>query len=89
MYTPKTGDIMKIHNWHGVILNIFTNEQDGKVLQVQTVRNVFRGYGPEFIEMAVAPDAIKLATKDDLDKEIAYITKIREIGLNKMLAVIK
>lgn len=89
MYIPKKGDIIRIHNWHGVVLNVFTDETGGRVLQVQTVRNVFRGYGPEFIEMAVAPDSIKPANRDDLDKEIKHFTKMREIGLNKMLEVIE
>jgi|GEM_PF-1268117 len=84
----KKGDIVKIHKWHEVVLNVFLDDAGGQVLQVQTVRNVFRGYGPEFIEMAVTPDAIELASREDLDKEIRYFTKMREIGLNKMLEVI-
>lgn len=88
MYEPKKGDIIKIHQWHGVILNVFEDEVGGQVLQVQTVRNVFRGYGPEFIELAIAPDSIKPASRADLDKEIKHFTKMREIGLNRMLAII-
>ena len=84
----KKGDIVKIHNWHGVVLNVFRDDTGGQVLQVQTVRNVFRGYGPEFIEVAVAPDAIEPASRDALDKEIKHFTKMREIGLNKMLEAI-
>ncbi len=88
MYTPHKGDIIKIHHWHGVVLNVFTDAEGGTVLQVQTVRNVFRGYGAEFIELAVAPDSIQPAGQDDLDKEIAYFTQMREMGLTRMLAAV-
>ena len=44
-YIPKAGDIIKMHNWHGVVIKVFKNEDEtGTVLQVQTARNVFRGY---------------------------------------------
>jgi hypothetical protein len=75
-----------MHNWHGVILKVFTGESGtGTVLQVQTARNVFRGYPPEFIELDQAPEAIAPATRADLESEIRYLQRMREIGLQQML----
>ena len=84
-YQPKVGDVIKMHSWHGVVLNVFTSETGGTVLQVQTARNVFRGYPPEFIEVEAAPDAIQLATRADLEDEISYLQRMRDIGLKQML----
>jgi hypothetical protein len=84
-YKPKAGDIIKMHSWHGVVLEIFTSETGRTVLQVQTARNVFRGYPPEFIEIEAAPEAITAATRADLDKEIKHLQSMREIGLQQML----
>lgn len=85
-FIPKAGDIIKMHAWHGVVMKVFRSEQDqGTVLQVQTVRNVFRGYPPEFIELDAAPDAVSPATRADLDREIQHLQQMREIGLQQML----
>jgi hypothetical protein len=84
-YQPKAGDIIKMHSWHGVVLKVFTNEAEGTVLQVQTARNVFRGYPPEFIEVDAAPEAITPATQADLEEEIKYLQRMREVGLQQML----
>lgn len=88
-YQPKAGDIIQMHNWHGVVLNVFFAETGGMVLQVQTVRNVFRGYPPEFIEVEAAPEAIRPATRADLEQEIAYLQRMREVGLQQMLESIR
>ena len=88
-YQPKVGDIIKMHNWHGVVLKVFVNDTGGLVLQVQTVRNVFRGYPPEFIEVEAAPEAITQATQADLEAEIDYWQRMREIGLKQMMDNIK
>lgn len=87
-YHPKVGDIIKMHSWHGVVLKVFTNPEGGTVLQVQTARNVFRGYPPEFIEIEAAPNAITPATRADLETEIRYLQRMREIGLQQMLAAV-
>lgn len=84
-YQPKAGDIIKMHSWHGVVLKVFTSETGQTVLQVQTARNVFRGYPAEFIELDIAPEAITPATRADLDKEISYLQQMREVGLKQML----
>jgi hypothetical protein len=88
-YKPKVGDIIKMHAWHGVVLNVFSSETGRTVLQVQTARNVFRGYPPEFIEVEAAPDAISPATRQDLEAEIDYLQRMREVGLRQMLDSIK
>lgn len=69
-YQSKVGDIIKMHSWHGVVLDVFTNEAGGTVLRVRTARNVFRGYPPEFIEVDLAREAITPASRADLEKEI-------------------
>ncbi|GAB4408918.1 MAG: hypothetical protein Fur0044_02380 [Anaerolineae bacterium] len=84
-YQPKAGDIIKMHSWHGVVLEVFTSKTGRTVLHVQTARNVFRGYPPEFIEVDVAPEAITPATRADLEKEIKHLQHMREIGLRQML----
>ncbi len=84
-YEPKAGDIIKMHSWHGVILEVFTSKTGQTVLKVQTARNVFRGYPPEFIEVEAAPEAITPATRADLEKENKHLQNIREIGLKQML----
>ena len=84
-YQPKAGDIIKMHSWHGVVLSVFTNDTGQTVLQVQTARNVFRGYPPEFIELSLAPDAVTPASRADLEKEISYLQQMREVGLKQML----
>jgi hypothetical protein len=89
IYKPKVGDIIKMHSWHGVVLGVFTNEAGGIVLRVQTARNVFRGYPPEFIEVDLAPEAITPATRADLDKEINLLREMRELGLQQMLDAIR
>jgi len=84
-YQPKAGDIIKMHSWHGVVLNVFSSDAGQIVLQVQTARNVFRGYPPEFIELTIAPEAVTPATLADLEKEISYLQQMREMGLKQML----
>jgi hypothetical protein len=84
-YQPRIGDVIKMYNWHGVVMNVFTSETGRTVLQVQTARNVFRGYPPEFIEVDVAPEGVCSATRADLEKEIEYLQRMREVGLKQML----
>ncbi len=88
-YCPKIGDIIKMHTWHGVVLNVFINESGGTVLQVQTARNVFRGYPPEFIEVEAAPDSITPAARTDLEQEVQHLQRMRQIGLKQMMDSIK
>ena len=68
---PQVGQIIRLRSWHGVVLDVFTNEAGKTILRVQTVRNVFRRLNPEFIEFDLAPDAIAPASLDDLQAEVA------------------
>lgn len=85
VFTPKVGDVVKIQNWHGVILDI-TFDADGQpaILRVQTPRNVFRNMGPEFIDARLAPDKIQPATRQDLDDEIAFRRSLLEASITEM-----
>jgi hypothetical protein len=66
------GDVVRIHNWHGVVLEThFDDNGDLSVIRVQTVRNIFRGYGPEYLDARLHPEAIQLATLTELQQEIA------------------
>lgn len=86
-YAPKVGDIIKMRSWHGIILDVFQNEQKSTVIRVQTVRNLFRKLGPEFIQMDLAPDQITLATREDLEKEITLHQQIQEEAIAQFLAL--
>ena len=68
---PQVGQIIRLRSWHGVVLDVFTNEVGKTILRVQTVRNVFRRMNPEFIEFDLAPDAIEPASLEDLEGEVA------------------
>ena len=39
---PQVGQMICLRSWHGVVLDVFTNEVGKTNLRVQTVRNVFR-----------------------------------------------
>jgi hypothetical protein len=87
-YIPKVGDVIKMHSWHGVVLDVFKNDAGGTVLRVHTARNVFRGYPPEFIEVDVAPDSIFPATREDLEKEIEKHRALRDAAVAELMAYI-
>jgi len=83
------GSIVKIHNWHGVVLETHYDENGNlSVLQVQTVRNIFRGYGPEYIDIRLQPDAVEPATLADLQQEIETHHRLLDGALNRMLAAV-
>ena len=84
--TLKPGDTVRLHNWHGVVLE--TNfDEDGElsVIRVQTARNVFRGYGPEYIDVRLNPDAISPATTEDLEKEIQTHRRVLDGAVERLL----
>ena len=35
---PQVGQIIRLRSWHGVVLDVFTNEAGKTILRVQTVR---------------------------------------------------
>ena len=84
-YLPKSGDIIKMRAWHGIVLDVFQNELGQTVLRVQTVRNIFRKLGPELIEIDIAPDQITPATREDLLNEIALHQKMQKEVVEQFL----
>ena len=66
------GDILKIYNWYGVVLEVHRDNATGDVsiLRVQTTRNVLRGYGPEYIDIRMNPEAVQLGTMDELVRDL-------------------
>src|SRR5262245_41800058 len=88
-YLPKVCDIIRMRSWHGVVLDVYRNEAGKTVLQVQTVRNIFRKLGPELIEMDLAPEQIGLASLEDLRQEIALHQEMQEVALKKFLSAVE
>jgi len=84
-YQLKSGDIIKMRAWHGIVLDVFKNEMGNTVLRVQTVRNIFRKLGPELIEVDIAPDQITPATTEDLLNEIALHQKMQKEVIEQFL----
>jgi hypothetical protein len=83
---PQVGQIIRLRSWHGVVLDVFTNEAGKTILRVQTVRNVFRRLNPEFIEFNLAPDAIEPASLDDLQAEVANYEAVLEQSLQELVS---
>jgi hypothetical protein len=67
------------------VLDVFTNEAGKTILRVQTVRNVFRRLNPEFIELDLAPDAIELASLDDLQAEVASYEAVLQQSIRELV----
>lgn len=83
---PQVGQIIRLRSWHGVVLDVFTNEAGKTILRVQTVRNVFRRLNPEFIEFDLAPDAIEPASLDDLQAEVASYEAVLQQSLQELVS---
>ena len=84
--TIATGDVIKIRGWIGVVLEVHHDEMGQlSIIRVQTPRNVFRGHGPEYIDVRMAPNAIELATIDDLEREIETRRKLQETAVTDLL----
>lgn len=82
----RVGDVVKIHNWFGVVLEThFDEEGDLSVIRVQTARNIFRGFGPEYIDVRLQPDAIQPAAQADLQQEIETHQRLLDSALTRML----
>ncbi len=84
-YTPKRGDVIRMHHWHGIVLERFTGDT-GIILKVQTARNVFRKMPPELIEISNDSTAVAPATHADLLAEIEQHRRIQDSAINAMLA---
>jgi hypothetical protein len=89
MYIPEKGDIVKMHSWHGVVLDVFTNDRGSVILKVQTARNVFRKLPPELIELDAAPGQISLASQAELVAEIERHRQVQQSALAAMLKEIR
>lgn len=84
------GDVVKIQNWFGVVLETHWDEGGNlSVIQVQTARNIFRGFGPEYIDVRLQPDAIQLATQADLQDEIKKHQRLQDAALSRMLSSVQ
>ena len=83
---PRVGQIIRLRSWHGVVLDVFTNEAGKTILRVQTVRNVFRRLNPEFIEFDLAPDAIETASLDDLEAEVASYEAVLQQSIRELVS---
>jgi hypothetical protein len=81
---PEVGQIIKLRSWHGVVLERFRSDEGKTILRVQTARNVFRGLPSEFIEFDLAPEQIELATREDLEREIAQHHEMLEYRVQKL-----
>lgn len=83
------GNVVKIHNWHGVVLETHCDDQDRlSIIQVQTARNIFRGHGPEYLDVRLMPEAIELATLADLQKEIETHRRLLNGAVERMMAAV-
>lgn len=90
MVQITVGDVVKIRNWFGVILEVHHDEMGQlSIIQVQTARNIFRGYGPEYIDVRMAPHSIELAAETDLQKELETRRKLQETAVTELLANMK
>lgn len=82
---PKIGSVIRMYNWHGIVLDVLTGATGKTVLYVQTARNIFRGKNPEHIEVDLAPGAISQATLEDLEQEIADLKRRQDGEIAKLL----
>ena len=82
---PQVGQIIRLRSWHGVVLDVFTNEVGKTILRVQTVRNVFRRLNPEFIEFDLAPEAIEAASLEDLEVEVANYEAVLQQSIRELV----
>lgn len=81
------GDVIKIHNWLGVVLETHFDEKgELSIIRVQTARNIFRGHGPEYLDIRMQPDAIQPATLAELKQEIETHQRLLDGALARMLA---
>jgi hypothetical protein len=86
----KPGDIIRIYEWHGVVLETHFDEAGAlTVIRVQTARNVFRGYGAEYVDVRLNSGAMAFATVAELEQEIQTHRRVLEYGIEQLLERIK
>ena len=82
----KPGDVIRIYEWYGVVIETHFDEDGAlSVIRVQTARNVFRGYGSEYIDVGLNPEAVAFATIEDLEREIQTHRRVLEHGVEQLL----
>ena len=82
----KRGDVVRLHNWHGVVLETnFDGDGELSVIRLQTARNVFRGYGPEYVDVRLHPEAVTLAIVEGLEKEIQTLRRVLDSAVERLL----
>lgn len=80
------GNVIKINSWHGVVLETHYDTQNRlSVIQVQTARNIFRGYGPEYLDVRLMPEAIEPASLADLQREIETHQRMLNGAIERLL----
>jgi hypothetical protein len=80
------GDVIKIHNWFGIVLEThFDDTGELSIIRVQTARNIFRGHGPEYLDVRMQPEAIQPATLAELNQEIETHQRLLDDALARML----
>ncbi|MDX1520954.1 MAG: hypothetical protein R3264_04965 [Anaerolineae bacterium] len=85
-YLPKVGDVVGIYNWFGVILAThFDEEGNLSILEVQTPRNLFRNLNPELIDYRQNPEAIRRASRADLEQEIEMRQKMLDSNIEALV----
>lgn len=84
--TLAVGDVVKIHNWYGVVLEThFAENGDLSIIRVQTARNLFRGYGPEYIDVRLQPEAVQQGTMVELRREIDTHQRLLDGAVARLL----
>lgn len=87
--TLVVGDVVKIHNWYGVVLEThFAENGDLSLIQVQTARNLFRGYGPEYVDIRLQPQAIQRGTLAELRREIATHQRLLDGAVARLVETV-
>jgi len=85
--TIEVGDVVKIHNWFGVVLETHRDEDGAlSIIRVQTTRNLFRGHGPEYVDVRMQPEAIEQAALTDLEQEIATHQRLLDGAVGRLRA---
>ncbi|KAA3663698.1 MAG: hypothetical protein DWQ04_09495 [Chloroflexi bacterium] len=88
--TLNVGDVIKINNWHGIVMETHHDDNGNlSIIRVQTARNIFRGYGPEYIDIRMNPDAIQKASLIDLQQEINRHRQLLEGAVERMMTLPK
>ncbi len=83
------GEVIKIHNWYGVVLEThYDTNGDLSIIHVQTARNIFRGYGPEYIDVSMMPETVQLAALIELEQEIQTHYRLLNGAVERLLVAV-